>query len=77
MLDGGVHFWSALRMIASACGCGDPKQVSAHAREATKDLPQPDSLVGWVGFENGVHASVSVTFAAAVVRVVWVLLLMC
>lgn len=70
MLDGGVHFWSALRMIASACDCGDPAQVSAHGMNASENLPPPDSLVGWVGFDNGVHASLSVTFAATVVRTV-------
>lgn len=45
-MESSVHFIAALRLVANACGLGEPINASGIASHAKPDLPGPDTLVG-------------------------------
>jgi predicted dehydrogenase len=59
LLDGGVHYAAALRMLA-----GEVASVSAVATQHSPDLPPVDTLSATLVFENGALGSFGVTYAA-------------
>ncbi len=61
LLDGGVHFVAALRMAARA----DVVRVAATTSTGSMHLPAPDSCSAMLEFENGVHATMLISYAAA------------
>ncbi|GAX80331.1 hypothetical protein CEUSTIGMA_g7769.t1 [Chlamydomonas eustigma] len=66
IMESSVHFVSALRMLAHACGLGEAREVSAQTAHVKEDLSDPDSVVGVVRFQHGsTPASVSITLAAS------------
>lgn len=60
LLDGGVHFVAALRMLAGA----DVVRVGAAASNVADHLPPPDSASAALSFTNGVHGTLAVSYAA-------------
>lgn len=60
LLDGGVHFVAALRMVAKA----DVVRVCAAVSTASMHLPKPDSASSMLEFANGVHGTMLLTYAA-------------
>ena len=68
LMDSSVHFVAALRMLASAAGLGAEVSVAGRAYGTTDALPAPDALVGYVGFQGGRGASVSISFGCALPR---------
>lgn len=59
LLDGGVHYAAALRMLA-----GEVASVSVVATQHSPDLPPVDTLSATLVFENGALGSFGVTYAA-------------
>lgn len=68
LLEGGVHFVAALRLVCAAAGAGEPGRVSALLTRGSEGVPGPDTLVGWARFDGGVPAGVSITQAGAIPR---------
>ena len=60
LLDGGVHFVAAMRMIA-----GEITAVAAHAAQLTPDLPPADLLTASLQFANGALGAYLTCYAAA------------
>ncbi len=58
LLDGGVHYISALRMLL-----GEVTNVAAMVKKASHDLNPVDTLTATLQFANGVQASYLNTFA--------------
>ena len=72
-MDSCVHFVAALRAVAGASGAGEPARAGARAASrcvagGDNDLPSPDTLCGFLEFENGAVGTVSVTFAGSTPR---------
>lgn len=64
ILDSGVHMIAGLRVVLGS----DVKSVTARTRKLTKHLPNPDTVHALLEFENGISATVCVTFAASTSR---------
>ena len=60
LLDGGVHFVAAMRMVA-----GEITAVAAHAAQFAPDLPPADMLTASLQFANGALGTYLTCFAAA------------
>jgi predicted dehydrogenase len=60
LLDGGVHFVAAMRMIA-----GEITGVAAHTAQFTPDLPPADVMTASLQFANGALGVYLACFAAA------------
>lgn len=58
LLDGGVHYVAALRLIA-----GEIERVAAFGAAFRPDLPPADTLAGALHFSSGAVGSLVVTFA--------------
>lgn len=61
LLDGGVHFVAALRMVTRS----NVVRVAATTSTGSMHLPSPDSCSAVLEFENGVHATMLISYAAA------------
>ena len=57
------HQWGS-----AGSGFGEAVEASAVAYSASAELPPPDTVVGRLKFANGKPASVSISFAASVLR---------
>lgn len=58
LLDGGVHFAAALRLLF-----GEVASAMVHLSHQRDDLPAPDTLTATLAFEGGLHATLAVTYA--------------
>ena len=59
LLDGGVHYVAALRMVA-----GEIAAVAAHAAQLTPDLPPADTMTATLHFASGALGAYLVCYAA-------------
>eukprot|EP00897_Mesotaenium_endlicherianum_P002663 jgi/Mesen1/2424/ME000157S01558 len=67
LVDGGVHFVAALRMLA---GC-EVTSVCALTTHMSEALPPPDTLAAVMRFENGCTGVLSMSFAATSRKMSW------
>lgn len=64
LMESAVHYIAGLRVVAEGCGCGDPVLASGVAMNVQPHrFPGLDTIVGWVKFDGGIPATVSVSFA--------------
>ena len=68
LMDSSVHFVAALRALAAVAGLGEAAHAAGRAYSTTGALPPPDALVGFVGFQGGRGATVSISFGCALPR---------
>eukprot|EP00884_Botryococcus_braunii_P009346 jgi/Botrbrau1/18412/Bobra.0072s0005.1 len=68
LMESSVHFIAAVRLLARAGGLGEAAHASGVAGHFDSNLPAPDSLTGWLEFENGGTCSLSISFASASMR---------